>query len=96
MSDHADRAQSKQPQSSVDSAVRGLIETVGALAHEVSIFNERMHGGSALSGISVGINGGPTAVQAWADDLRDAAITARIRAESAIKDLSRIRETLGL
>lgn len=86
--------QAMSHQMSVSDSVRALIEIVGFLTHEVSRLNERMHGGAQIA--SGGNNDGIVVISAWADELRDATITSRLRAESAMIEISRIRETLGL
>ena len=82
------------PKPSVDIIIRNLTSVLHTLAAEVSGMSDRIHGASALGGINVP---GPTnEAPAWADDQRLSAGRAIDRGEMALKELSRIRETLGL
>lgn len=87
-------ASAPPPKDTVDTLVRTLSDRLQNLASEVIFLSERIHG--AQSG-TAGTGGLPSpAIQAWADELRDAAGPAHARGEYAMKEIFRIRETLGL
>lgn len=77
----------------VDTLVRTLADRLWTLSNEVISLSERIHGIQNSSG---GIGAASPALPAWADELRDAAGPAHVRGECAVKEIFRIRETLGL
>ena len=83
------------PANSVEIVTRQLIQMLHDLSSEVLGVSGRIHGPSPLAGLT-GSSGSAPAVQGWADEIRDNAGSACSRAADALKELSRIRETLGL
>ena len=82
------------PKPSMEAIIRKLTGCLHNLAAEVAGISDRIHGASVLGGVN--IKEPSSEPQPWADDLRLSASRATDRGEMALKELSRIRETLGL
>ena len=86
-------SQRPPPKDTVGTLVRTLADHLYTLSNEVISLSERIHGIQNASGGSGALS---PALPAWADELRDAAGPAHARGEYAVKEIFRIRETLGL
>ena len=80
---------------SLETVIRNMTGALHSLSNEVTEMSDRMHGSSPIGALSAG-GGQKKEPPAWADDLRQEAANAVDRGETALRELSRIRETLGL
>lgn len=85
--------QSPPSSDSMDTLVRTLSDRLNTLAREVISMSERIHG---VQNASAGSGALSPAIPAWAEELRIMSGEAHGRGEYAMKEIYRIRETLGL
>jgi hypothetical protein len=74
----------------LDKMVRDLSAALRNLAAEVIALSEQMHGGAGVDAAREPM------ISTWINDLRDVSDDARGCADIALKEMHRIRETIGL
>ncbi|MGL4635434.1 MAG: hypothetical protein ACRCWF_05585 [Beijerinckiaceae bacterium] len=85
-------APTAQGQQSISSSVGTLLDIVHTLASEVQGFSDRLHGDAPASSGALAAN----KMSGAADELRASIASAEMRARATLKEVNRIRETIGL